>query len=160
MRRVVILGPGGAGKSTFAATLARATGLPLVELDSLFWDQDSRPKSPDSWAAFQNDLVSKPTWILDGDLGPHDVLEPRLRAADTVVVLDVSRWLCAWRASRRSRERLDFWRWLWTWRRNYRPLLMACIAQYAAGAEIHVPRTSRAVHRLGEELSRAAAGYS
>lgn len=53
---------------------------------------------------------------MDGDLGPYDALEVRLKAADTVILLDFSILRCAWRALRRSRERWDFWRWLLTYR--------------------------------------------
>src|SRR5919107_5216 len=37
MRRVLVIGSGGAGKSTFAARLGERTGLPVIHLDSLFW---------------------------------------------------------------------------------------------------------------------------
>jgi hypothetical protein len=46
------------------------------------------------------------------DLGPHDALDVRLQAADTVVFLDVPLPRCTWRAIRRSPESADFWRWL------------------------------------------------
>src|ERR1700694_1430336 len=75
---------------------------------------------------------------MDGDLGPYDVLEPRLQRADTVIVLDVARWRCLWRSFRRSRERLDFWRWLWTWRRRSRPQVLAAIAAHADQAHAEV----------------------
>ena len=87
VQRVVILGPGGGGKSTFAAQLAETSGLPLVELDPIFWGVGSAV-SPSEWTALQEDLVSRDTWVLDGDLGQYDVVEPRLRAADTIIVLD------------------------------------------------------------------------
>jgi hypothetical protein len=44
------------------------------------------------------------------DLGPCDVLDVRLRAADTIVFPDFSPFRCAWRAIRRSRERAGFWK--------------------------------------------------
>ncbi len=51
---------------------------------------------------------------MDGDLGPHDVLDVRVQAADTVVFLEFPPLRCAWRALRRSPERASFWRWLLT----------------------------------------------
>ena len=103
--RVVILGPGAAGKSTFARRLSAATGVPSVELDSVFWSSALEPLTPTDWVTVQTGLISGESWILDGDLGPHDVLATRLERADTVVVFDLPPHICAWRALRRSPEK-------------------------------------------------------
>lgn len=90
MKRVVVLGRGGAGKSAFALQLGTAAGLPVIELDKYFWPPELTPiPSGDEWAAIQRKLVSAERWILDGDLGPNDACKVRLKAADTVVVLEV-----------------------------------------------------------------------
>jgi adenylate kinase family enzyme len=148
MRRVVGLGRGGAGKSALAGRLGAALDLPVIELDKHFWPPDLTPMPKDRWAAVQRELVSADRWILDGDLGPYDVLPVRLRAADTVIVLDFPLWRCAWRALRRSRENLAFWRWLVTYRREALPVVMAAVAAHAGHAELHVLRSPRAVERF------------
>jgi adenylate kinase family enzyme len=145
VKRVVILGPGGAGKSTLARHLSALMGLPVIELDQHFWTEDLRPLSKEQWRSVQKELVQTPDWIMDGDLGPYDVLEPRLTLADTVVVLDFSRWRCVLRSLRRSCERLDFWRWLWTWRRTSRPQLLAAIATFAENAVVEIITSPRAL---------------
>jgi adenylate kinase family enzyme len=114
--RVVILGHGGAGKSTLAVHLSLVIGLSVIELDKHYWNEDLTPMPVESWVRMQEQLAAADRWIMDGDLGPYDVPAPRLRRADTVVVLDLSPVRCAWRAARRSRERADFWWWLLTWR--------------------------------------------
>ena len=144
MRRVVVLGRGGAGKSTFAARLGARTGLPVVELDTMFWF-GSTPTAPGAWVARQHELVARPAWILDGDLGPFDVLDVRLRAADTVVLLDLSLARCAWRAARRSREDHVFWWWVLTYRRRWRPRILDAVRSVAPGADLHILQTPRAV---------------
>jgi hypothetical protein len=113
----------------------------VAELDALFWSEKLHPMPPDEWVALQRGLVVQDRWILDGDLGPYDVLEVRLRAADTVVVLDFALWRCVWRVVRRSRERADFWRWMVAWRRRSRPQLMEMVAKFAPVADLHVART-------------------
>ena len=143
--RVVVVGPGAAGKSTLARALGEVTGIPVTELDQLFWRPGPTATSKEEWAAVQAGLVARPAWILDGDLGPYDVIGVRLRAADTVVFLDFSLARCAWRAARRSRENADFWRWLLTYRRRSRPALLAAIAAHAPTARVCVLRTPRAV---------------
>lgn len=114
MKRVIITGPGAAGKSTLAVRLGEITSLPVIELDKLFWQPDLTATPRDQWAAIQRELVAHESWIMDGDLGPYDVLDVRLQAEDAIVFLDFSPARCAWRALRRSRERADFWWWLLT----------------------------------------------
>ncbi|MEU7474616.1 DNA topology modulation protein FlaR [Lentzea sp. NPDC042327] len=144
MERVVLLGRGAAGKSTLAVALGKATGLPVVELDKHFWGPKLEPMTHDLWAIVQGELAEADRWVMDGDLGPHDVLAVRLRRADTVVLLDFPFWRCAWRALLRSRERADFWAWLWFWRRRSRPLLLEAVSEHAPGATLHVLRDPRA----------------
>lgn len=148
MRRVIILGRGGAGKSTLARQLGNITGLPVVELDKIFWRPGLLPTPRNEWIHLQQKLVHEEKWIMDGDLGPYDAVEERLLAADTIVVLDFSLLRCAWRAFRRSRERADFWRWVLLWRRCSRPALLRAIALHAPRARLHILRGPSAVRRF------------
>lgn len=148
MRRVVVLGRGGAGKSVLARRLGALTGLPVVELDAEFWQEGLRALSPGEWAAAQERLAAADAWIMDGDLGPYDVLDVRLRRADTVVLLDYSLPRAAWRAARRGRERADFWRWVWAYRRRSRPAVLATVTAAAPHAALHVLRGPRAAERF------------
>ena len=65
------------------------TGLPVVELDTLFWQAGlTATTDPSEWTECQRELVRGKAWILDGDLAPYDsALDVRLWAADTVIVL-------------------------------------------------------------------------
>lgn len=148
MERVVVFGRGGAGKSTLALELSRATGLPVVELDKQFWSNDLDPLPLGEWARVQEQLAAGQQWILDGDLGPYDAPEPRLRRADTVVVLDLSLIRCAWRAARRAREGAGFWRWLLTWRWRSRGIVLDAVAAYAPQARLSVLRSPAQVRRF------------
>ena len=156
MKRVVVLGPGASGKSTLAVQLGDITGLPVTELDGVFWKAGLIPTPRAEWATIQESLVKEDWWILDGDLGPYDVVEVRLCAADTVIFLDFSFLRCAWRALWRSRERLDFWLWLLRYRRQSRPFLLQAICHHAPQATLHVLRSPMAVRRFLAELATAA----
>ena len=101
----------------------------------------------------QQEIVERERWIMDGDLGAYDVVDVRLRAADTVIFLDFSPVRCSWRAIRRSRERADFWRWLVAYRRRSRPLVLEAVAAHAAKADFHIFRSPRALKRFVERLS-------
>src|SRR3954467_2495947 len=153
MKRIVILGRAAAGKSTLARQLNEMTGLPTIELDKLFWQSGLAPTPPAEWAASQKQLAQEESWILDGDLGAHDVVEVRLRAADTVILLDFGLLRCTWRALRRARERADFWHWLLTYRRDSVPNLKAMIARYSPTATVHILRTPNALKQFLSDIA-------
>jgi adenylate kinase family enzyme len=58
VHRVVVLGRGGAGKTTLSVQLGRVTGIPVVELDAHFWSADLVPLDRDRWAAVQGTLAA------------------------------------------------------------------------------------------------------
>jgi adenylate kinase family enzyme len=137
MKWVVVVGPGEAGKSTFAARLGEITRLPMIKLDKLFWRAGLAP-TQEEWAVIQCRLPAQESWIMDGDLGPYDVIDVWLHAADAIVFLDFSPFRCAWRAIRRSPERADFWKWLLWYRRRSRPVPRQAVAAHAGDAELYV----------------------
>ena len=154
MKRVVILGRGASGKSTLARRLGEITGLPVIELDKVFWRPGLAATPRDQWVVVQERLAAKDGWIMDGDLGPYDVVEVRLRAADTIILLDFSLVRCACRAVLRSRERADFWHWLMAYRYKSRPILMQAIASHSPTAELRVLRAPGALRRFVAEVAR------
>ena len=93
MERVMIIGCGGAGKSTLARQLGEKTGLPVVHLDQIWW-------SPGNWQHLSREEfdrlllleLEKPRWILDGNF--NRTIEARLDKCDTVIYLDLPRWVC------------------------------------------------------------------
>src|SRR5437667_11281349 len=95
MKRVLVIGSGGTGKTTVARRLAQRTGLPLIHLDLLYWRPGWQPTPGDEWQQTVGRLVAGEEWIIDGNYG--GTLDLRLTACDTVVFLDLPRLLCLWR---------------------------------------------------------------
>jgi cytidylate kinase len=153
MKRVIILGRGAAGKSTLARRLGKITGLPVIELDKIFWQAGLVATPREKWVLVQETIVAEDRWIIDGDLGQYDAVEVRLRAADTIVLLDFSLLRCAMRALRRSRERSDFWFWLIAYRYRSVPILREAISKYAPKAAFHVFREPRAMDQFVASIS-------
>ena len=154
MKRIVILGRGASGKSTLARKLGEITGLPVIELDKVFWQPGLVAMPRDAWAAVQQELVETDAWIMDGDLGPYDAVDVRLRAADTIIFLDFSLLRCALRAARRSRERIDFWLWLLRYRLRSRPYLLAEIGRHATSARVYVLKDPEALGQFVSDVER------
>ena len=99
MKRVAVIGSGGAGKSTLTLKLSAKTGLPVVHLDRLYWREGWVPVSKEVWLELQYDLLTRERWIIDGNYG--STMDLRLAAADTVIFLDTPRLVCLWRVFKR-----------------------------------------------------------
>jgi len=100
MRRVLIIGCPGAGKSTAARKLAARTGLPLIHLDRHYWRAGWVPTEDLLWRETVISLASQECWIIDGTYG--STLAERLGRADTIIHLDFPTWLCLWRVFQRT----------------------------------------------------------
>ncbi|TEX47377.1 MAG: hypothetical protein B7C54_03610 [Acidimicrobiales bacterium mtb01] len=127
--------------------MAELTGLPVYELDKLYWDERLVVMTPDEWVNRQSIVVANDRWILDGDLGPNDVMEPRLIRADTIVIVDIHVVKCVIRVLRRGARRRDFWIWMLSWARIYRPQILQDVRKYAPAANLVILKTSGEVSR-------------
>jgi adenylate kinase family enzyme len=145
MRRVLIIGPYGSGKSMLARELAPLMGLPLVHMDQLGWQAGWVETERAELNARLAEVVAQDEWLIEGNYG--STLTPRLDRADTVIYLDFPIRLCLSRLMRRiishrgrSRpdmpegcpERFDpafFW-YVMNWKTGPRPRTEAKLATY------------------------------
>ncbi len=104
MRRVLVLGSPGAGKSTFARALAALTGLPLIHLDAHYHLPGWQEPDPAEWDARLDGLIAGGTWIIDGNFGSS--LDRRLARADTAILLDYPTLVCLSRKTPAIKRRL------------------------------------------------------
>ncbi|MDQ6828891.1 MAG: DNA topology modulation protein [Gemmatimonadota bacterium] len=168
MQRVVVIGPGGSGKSTLAKRIGESLGLPVIHLDREYWRPGWVATPTAEWKERIAQLTARPAWVMDGNYG--GTMEARLRAADTVVFLDLPRTTCLRRAvSRwlryRGRSRPDmasdcpekltweFIRWIWTYPRRRRPGVMAQLDAIAKEKRVVVLGSARAVAAFLADLS-------
>lgn len=166
MQRILIIGCGGAGKSTLAKQLGEQLSLPVHHLDRLYWRPGWTPAPADEWRRVQQSLCNTPRWIIEGNYG--STMDLRLAACDTVIFLDYPRRVCLWRVIKRfliyrgrarpdmtegCPERLtwEFLRWIWRYRREYRPKILAKLNALDKGIAVLVfnnPRqATRALHQ-------------
>lgn len=158
MRKIAVIGSGGAGKSTLARRLGEILGMEVIHLDALHWKPGWVATPKQEWREIVEELAARDTWIIDGNYGA--TLDVRLAAADTVVFLDFSRSVCLWRAIRRRiqyqganrpdmaegcREQIDwgFLVWIWRFRKISRPSVVQKIEAFGQDAKVihlHSPR--------------------
>lgn len=100
MKRVVVIGSGGAGKSTFSRKLSEATGIEVIHLDGLYWKPNWQKTPAEEWERTVAGLVKRESWIMDGNFG--GTREMRIRAADTVIFMDPPRRVCMYRVLKRA----------------------------------------------------------
>lgn len=93
MKRVLIIGSPGAGKSTFARKLAKVIDLPVYSLDLLFWNSDQTTVSRDEFLKRMSKILNEEEqWIIEGNYSLS--LAQRLAKADTVFWLDYPVEVC------------------------------------------------------------------
>lgn len=136
MRRVSIIGSGGAGKSTLASQLGNILGLPVIYLDREHWKSGWQETPKNEWRRRVEEIVAGETWITDGNYGA--TMEIRLAASDTIIYLDYPRRVCIYRAIKRwvryrnqtrpdmaegctEKFNLEFLEWLWQFPTRSRP---------------------------------------
>jgi adenylate kinase family enzyme len=164
VRRIAIIGTGGAGKTVLALELGRRLELPVVHLDRVFWRPGWVEPPADEWREAHRAALAGDAWIADGNYG--STMEERLTAADTIVFLDPNPALCIWRIAVRSvrtlgrtradlapgcverlrpRETVAFWWYVARYRRTKRPLVLDRIRRHAVGKRVEVLRSRRDV---------------
>ena len=167
MERIMIIGCGGAGKSTLARKLGKKTDLPVIHLDQIYW-------SPGNWQHLENEEfdtllikeLEKQRWILDGNF--NRTMELRLEKCDTVIYLDFNRLICIWGWLKRvisnwgksrpdmgpeCREWFDpeFARWLWNFNKQNRARYLKILADQN-DKSVYILKNRRQVRKFLNQL--------
>ncbi len=135
MKRVIIIGCGGSGKSTLSRVLSEKTNLPVVHLDKLFWKEGWVNISREEFDNLLNEELKKEEWIIDGNY--DRTLKERLKKSDTVIYLDYPRMTCLLGVVKRvlsnygkvrpdmaegcpEKFDLEFIKWIWNFNKEHR----------------------------------------
>ena len=92
MKKIIVIGCPGSGKSTFSKKLHHITGIPLFHLDMLYWNADKTTVEKSLFSQRLSQILSQDQWIIDGNYA--STMELRLQHCDTVVFLDYPVELC------------------------------------------------------------------
>jgi adenylate kinase family enzyme len=143
LRRIIVLGCAGAGKTTFAWRLGARTGVPVIVLDAVWrphWSEDDLPE----FRRIVSAAHAADDWVSDGNFAgaTFDIRMPR---ADLVIWLDRPRWRCTWRAVRRvfrpgEAHRIEalpkVLAFIWRFERLNRPLIEAARRRHGPQAPV------------------------
>lgn len=106
MKKVIVIGCPGSGKSTFSRALHNATGIPIYHLDMMNWNVDRTIVPKEIFKERLYQTIEKESWIIDGNYG--STMEIRLKACDTVFFLDYPLEGCIKGvSSRKGKQRTD-----------------------------------------------------
>ena len=92
MKKVIVIGCPGSGKSTVSRALHNKTGIPLYHLDMMYWNADKTTVEKSVFLERLSAVFEKDEWIIDGNYG--STMELRMAACDTVIFLDYPLDVC------------------------------------------------------------------
>lgn len=175
MKRIAIIGSGGAGKSTLASLLGEMLNLPVYHLDRLFWKPGWVEPKKEDWRQIQKDICSSSEWVMDGNYG--GTMNVRFSSCDTVIFFDLSRTLCLFRALKRSLqfrnqirpdmaegcpEKIDieFIKWIWDYPKTRRPGILQKLNELKGEKEIYILSSRKSVNSFLKEIKEKAVNKS
>lgn len=151
MLKAIVIGSPGAGKSTFARSLRDATGLPLYYLDMIWHKPDKTNVTTEEFDAALSKILREDAWIIDGNY--QRTLEMRLKACDTVFLMDFPLEVCLSGAQARVGKRHEdlpwietkfdpeFRQWIIDFSRDKLPHIYELLDQYHQNKEINIFRS-------------------
>ena len=106
MKKVIVIGCPGSGKTTFSEKLNKLTGLPLIYLDAI-WHKPDRTHIPrEEFDKRLSEFSKMGEWIMDGNYSR--TVEVRVQMCDTVILFDLPNEVCLQGAiDRLGKERYD-----------------------------------------------------
>lgn len=162
MKRAVVIGCSGSGKSVFSRKLRDVTGLTLYYLDMIWHKPDGTNISREEFDEKLRSIMSRDSWIIDGNY--QRTLETRIKACDTVFLFDLPTETCIEGAlSRIGKKREDmpwfeneldpqFRQWIESFRENQLPEIYRLLEKYKNGRQIVIFRTREQADKFIEKL--------
>ena len=145
MKRVIVIGCGGAGKSTFSRNLSDKLDIPVYHLDKLFWNRGWISTPQDEFDNKIQELANRDKWIIDGKY--IRTFDMRAEREDTIIFINMPTYVCFYRVIKRrvmykDKSRPDmaegcpegidfeFFKWVLTYNKKIRPRILEKLKKY------------------------------
>ena len=92
MKKIIVIGCPGSGKSTFSRALHKKIGIPLFHLDTMYWNADKTTVEKSVFLERLSAVLEKEEWIIDGNYA--STMDMRMAECDTVIFLDYPLDVC------------------------------------------------------------------
>lgn len=92
MKKMIVIGCPGSGKTTFAEKLSKRTGLPLFYLDAIWHKPDRTHISREEYDERLSEILDLKEWIIDGNYSR--TVEVRMQMCDTIFLFDLPTEIC------------------------------------------------------------------
>ena len=100
MKKIVVFGKPGSGKSSLSKKLASATGIKLYALDSIVYKKNGDLVDRKTYDEEHENILSSDSWIIDG-FGPIESFYKRLDTADTLIYIELPYVISYWLVTKR-----------------------------------------------------------
>jgi len=164
----MILGSAGSGKSTLSRQLGEILELPVVHIDTIFWQPGWVGNPRDQVTARVIEEADKEAWVMDGNYSA--TIEHRAQRADTIIFIDFNRFICLYRVVKRRiknhgktrpdmtvgcPERIDweFLKYTWAFPKNRRPLIIDTIT--ASDKQVYHLKTRKQVKTFVKNMENS-----
>lgn len=165
MKRIIIIGCGGAGKSTLSKELAKKLDLPLYHLDKIFWKPGWVEPPRSEFIAEQEKIIAEEKWIIDGNY--ISTIPLRAERADTIIYVNPPIRVCLYGALKRNfskAERTDmaegcvenfdmkFLSWIVTFRKHTAPKIEKILEENKSSKKIIELRSREEVNKFCTDI--------
>ena len=151
MKRILVIGSSGSGKSTFARNLGEILNVEVVHLDAYYWHAGWIETPKEQWPGVVEKLLERDEWIIDGNYS--GTLEMRIAACDTIIFLDLPRLICLTRVLKRvlvyrnqsrpdmaegcpKRFDWEFLKWVWEYPKRTRPRMIELLKKSSESKKV------------------------
>ncbi len=143
MKKAIVIGCSGSGKSYFSRKLSEKTGLALYHLDMIWWREDGTNIEREEFDQRLSEIFLKDEWIIDGNY--KRTMERRMNECDTVFFLDLPTDVClsavherkgkprldiAWKAAPETDD-LEFVEFIKNYNTLHRPYVLELLERYS-----------------------------